>query len=1264
MVAALTDRGFVHLLTLTVDERQVSTAERLDHWWQMVDKTCVDFTDWLQGYDQGEGVILDDEDDQPSASILSRGGFPLVCDATVRTTWTFQPKRFASVALAATRTSSPGTERPLEITACPAGVLVASVDGWLECISWDGETRWKVELFREALSSNPSTELDTSETPSHVQISYDDHLRQCLICFSPNWLVVVHLECGGYCRPHFGATKARLYRFPGLCRTSLEPRHGLVGLGMMDGTVRIHHMESMVEESVLSWNSWNRRTNESASAVRSLAWAPDGDALVVSWAEHGIALWSRHGCRLFSSVLSAETSRGAMSPAAQSDSSKYVDQRAHNLVWHPSAFFLFMLGVPNGSLEGSELFAELPLLRLSGEFGGSGVWEGSRAQPTSCALTTDAIGVAYNRDERRSSSSLAAQAAALLLHQFSGQTQSVQRSAMVDWRWFVPEEHYLQNAWPLRYAVWHTSTHYLAVAGAQGVALWNPHHRRWFAAELGTEENPCVCIGLAWLGPFLLVLCRQAPWQTLLSEERFSYYAQTNVLAKHPEQLSSSSSSSRDVPPYSLQVFHRSRFGIQRLSKPLRFRHRPLKMDTLEPRLLCIYSSDCTIRFYELTWDQHRSHSSMVHWQLFRSVPIRVDYGLEHTSVDGEWLESFRVLPSRVLPQKTGMELAFLLPMGAWPGSIQWRGLRPASSIDASSTAPQQMEPQPNDMHSTDTSLPITDATRAVETTQDDAGPVAVVQAVAPQEMLLLLGSRGTLFLLDPFTQAECVLARAVIRYWLDNQVGQRGGPPRPLLWVSSAHGIHAMGGTRFVLRLCNEFDPETFVFGLLDTADVLVGATSSRTRDWCSGRHPGGHAFHEVRLKGSPMLPMVLKHHLEDGTSDLLLMHVALRNAHQLQFMDALEWLLYRSVVAEPERQDMDQKHVAMRVVQMLRKFGEYEDIVVHCTRKTEAYKWPSLFALVGEPTALLEQCFLSGRLRTAACLLIVLQEMHGLQVSAFQALRLFQAALSRNDDALARELLSYLARLPVDAEHAPERTSHVGQKTQPEPWFRLGRWQQRDRVSTTSIPSDNGEASSQHLENRFLQMAKTSLSMYATELLWRFELYRLSVLAERLGFRLSDWLRNTSASRREITDFYLGITAARQQFQVGRPSAKAVGRAIEQLQAVHLVFEAAPAAPSVPQADETSETNAGCDPVALAIPLPSLIHLQQLVEAAHQAEYHSLALILETLLLNGTRILDLLRQHGDLREPYLHALSKFDEPPLSTLRTALQDALNTDGT
>lgn len=140
----------------------------------------------------------------------------------------------------------------------------------------------------------------------------------------------------------------------------------------------------------------------------------------------------------------------------------------------------------------------------------------------------------------------------------------------------------------------------------------------------------------------------------------------------------------------------------------------------------------------------------------------------------------------------------------------------------------------------------------------------------------------------------------------------------------------------------------------------------------------------------------------LMSSNDDRAALQLALRCVNLPQFGDSLEWLLYETVL-EQDRHDVEgsaadtstREGLFRRVVWLLRYFGEYEDIVVRCARKMDSHWWPLLFAYAGEPASLLESCSHTGRLRTAACLLVILQEMFGYMSSTPHALRLLNASV-----------------------------------------------------------------------------------------------------------------------------------------------------------------------------------------------------------------------------------------------------------------------------
>ncbi|KAK1865036.1 hypothetical protein I4F81_007571 [Pyropia yezoensis] len=357
------------------------------------------------------------------------------------------------------------------------------------------------------------------------------------------------------------------------------------------------------------------------------------------------------------------------------------------------------------------------------------------------------------------------------------------------------------------------------------------------------------------------------------------------------------------------------------------------------------------------------------------------------------------------------------------------------------------------------------------------------------------------------------------------------------------------------------ELDPEVYPLGLLAASGLLVVGT---TQGLEVGAGIGAFPRHVVRVKRQPVLHTLLRHILvrrdvggvdDDGRGALrVALRVALRCASQPQFVDSLEWLLYEAVLEHNDERRQrtrsaaatplalvspvpaptpggtpwassaamsadlaaaaysaaaaGQRELFPRVIRLLRYFGEYEDVVVRCARKMDSKRWPLLFAVAGEPAALLEQCFVSGRLRTAACLLVILQEMWGFISSTPHSLRLLDAALERGELGLAADLANFLskadragmlnssqltAREDVGWMAAATARPSAAAPPRPGPW---------GTVPDVAAASDGDAAV--RLPAVDLSVLKSARRLLADGQ-WR----RLAALSVRMDFPLAAWLR-----------------------------------------------------------------------------------------------------------------------------------------------------------
>ncbi|KAJ2189666.1 WD40 repeat protein [Coemansia sp. RSA 530] len=102
-------------------------------------------------------------------------------------------------------------------------------------------------------------------------------------------------------------------------------------------------------------------------------------------------------------------------------------------------------------------------------------------------------------------------------------------------------------------------------------------------------------------------------------------------------------------------------------------------------------------------------------------------------------------------------------------------------------------------------------------------------------------------------------------------------------------------------------------------------------------------------------------------------------------------------------------------RTVRMLAHFAQFDDIVVHCARKTEAAFWPQLFECVGGAARLFMRCLNNGRLRTAAQSLLILQTMEPPEVAAKCVVQLLARASRAKSVGLCTEVLRFVRATSV---------------------------------------------------------------------------------------------------------------------------------------------------------------------------------------------------------------------------------------------------------
>lgn len=134
--------------------------------------------------------------------------------------------------------------------------------------------------------------------------------------------------------------------------------------------------------------------------------------------------------------------------------------------------------------------------------------------------------------------------------------------------------------------------------------------------------------------------------------------------------------------------------------------------------------------------------------------------------------------------------------------------------------------------------------------------------------------------------------------------------------------------------------------------------------------------------------------------------------------FSHALEILLHHVLDDEADTEPKPEEAVLPRVLSLLSSFQDYLDIVVQCTRKTEARSWRTLFAYLPPPQELFEESLLKGMLKTAGGYLLILHTFEKLDTASDQSVRLLSRAMQEENWDLCRELARFLAALDHTGE------------------------------------------------------------------------------------------------------------------------------------------------------------------------------------------------------------------------------------------------------
>ncbi|XP_039519915.1 guanine nucleotide exchange factor subunit RIC1-like [Pimephales promelas] len=235
--------------------------------------------------------------------------------------------------------------------------------------------------------------------------------------------------------------------------------------------------------------------------------------------------------------------------------------------------------------------------------------------------------------------------------------------------------------------------------------------------------------------------------------------------------------------------------------------------------------------------------------------------------------------------------------------------------------------------------------------------------------------------------------------------------------------------------------------------------------------------------------------------------------------------------------------------VAKFVTEFPLFLQTIVHCARKTEYALWNYLFAAVGNPKDLFEECLMAQDLDTAASYLIILQNMEVPAVSRQHATLLFNTALEQGKWDLCRHMIRFLKAIGSGESETPPSTPTTQEQSstggfeffrnrsismsQSADGIAGGKFNLQKTLSMPSGPSCKGG-------ERWCKDTDSAENLYIDVMLWRHarllleqvRLRDLGCFSAQLGFELIGWLCRERTRVARVEDFVTALKCLHKDF------------------------------------------------------------------------------------------------------------------------------------
>ncbi|XP_014107738.1 PREDICTED: RAB6A-GEF complex partner protein 1 isoform X2 [Pseudopodoces humilis] len=961
-------------------------------------------------------------------------------------------------------------------------LLVATADGFLHLIHWDGMTNGRKAIN---LCTVPFS-VDLQSSRGSLLGFEDVYIRDMEYCATLDGFAVVFNDGRvGFITPMSSRFTAEQLHgvwaqdvVDGTC-VAVNNKYRLMAFGCANGSVQVYTIDTTTGAMQFSHkleltpkqypDIWNK-----TGPVKLIRWSPDSCVVMVTWECGGLSLWSVFGAQLIC-TLGGDF-------AYQSDGAKKDPLKISSMTWGSEGYHLWVI-------DGNSSSNMKPERNANNESKQFGILQfqfvKSALTVNPCMSNQEQVllqgedrlylncGDAAQTQSPRNTSAHSEHNHSRERGPFSdGSLDSQGLSTLLGHRhWHVVQIHstYLESNWPIRFSAIDKLGQNVAVVGKFGFAHYSLLTKKWkLFGNITQEQTMMVTGGLAWWNDFIVLACYN--------------------LNDHQEEL---------------RIYLRTSNLDNAFAHITKVQANTLLLSVFRD-IVILFRADCSICLYSI---ERRSDG------LNPTASIQI---LQEVSMSRYIPHPFLVVSVTLTSVRTETGITLKMPQQACEAE----------------------------------SIMLNLAGQLIMLQRDRSGPQIRDKDNNPNQRKHL-----------PFC-APVVLAQSVENVWTTCRINKQKRHLLEALWLScGGAGMkvwlplfprdHRKPHSFLSRRIMLPFHINIYPLAVLFEDALVLGAVNDTVLYDCLYTQSSAREHLEVLFPFSIVerTSQIYLHHIlrqllvrNLGEQALLLAHSC---ATLPYFPHVLELMLHEVLEEEATSREPIPDPLLPTVAKFITEFPLFLQTVVHCARKTEYALWNYLFAAVGNPKDLFEECLMAQDLDTAASYLIILQNMEVPAVSRQHATLLFNTALEQGKWDLCRHMIRFLKAIGSGETETPPATPTT-QEPSSSGGFEFFRHRsislsqsaenlhsKFNLTKTLSMPSGPSgkrwSKDSDCAENMYIDMM---LWRHARRLLEEIKLKDLGCFAAQLGFELIGWLCKERARAARVEDFVCALKKLHKDF------------------------------------------------------------------------------------------------------------------------------------